>query len=259
MPHPDFPLEPAVRDPKKLRNTALILVGIMIIGGWFILRAYGTWTMSTAKDDRPAMIYRITKERDLRMVRQDGKIVNLYDLRGRVVLIHAISTSNPEGCKNSLGVMQRAAKHFAANQEVALVSLLVDPLPADQAIPSLTGIAQQHGMQLPQWQLGTNEEKTLHKFIKNELKTNVFPHLENDKWHFDSSIVLLDRNGHVRRAVVPQKQGGPPYIARFDFDQAADWDAQHVLTGTERNNLQELEKLMNDTIEILLKETDTPS
>ena len=93
-------------------------------------------------------------------------------------------------------------------------------------------------MKLPQWWLGGNEPKTLHKFIKNELKTNIYPNEADGKWLYDSSIVLIDKNGHIRRAVVPQKQGGPPFIATFDFEQAAAWDAKGAKTGTDRTNVE---------------------
>ena len=53
---------------------------------------------------------------------------------------------------------------------------------------------------------------------------------------------------------MPQKQGGPPFIATFDFQQAAAWDAKGAKTGTDRNNLQELEHLLNQTIDKLLVE-----
>ena len=54
MPRPDPSMEPAIRDPKKLRNTALILVGMMILGGVLILNAYEKWSLGKAQDDRPA-------------------------------------------------------------------------------------------------------------------------------------------------------------------------------------------------------------
>ena len=71
---PDFNFEPAVRDPKKLRNTALILVGVMLLGGWLVLKAYEKWSVSQSGDNRPAVIYRITKERDLRILQHALKL-----------------------------------------------------------------------------------------------------------------------------------------------------------------------------------------
>jgi hypothetical protein len=254
MPHPDSSLEPAVRDPKKLRNTALILVAIMILGGWLILKAYEQWSIGQAKDDRPAIIYRITPERDLRMLRQDGEIVNLVDLRGNVVAINITSLRDPQAATLSMAVMKRLATARVGNEHFKLITLVVDPLDAEKLRPGLAEFATANSINLPKWWVGSNEPKTLHKFIKNELKTNVYPNEADGKWHYDSAIVLIDKNGHIRRGVVPQKAGGPPFVATFDFDQAAEWDAQGAKTGTSNNNAGELELLLNNTIDKLLAE-----
>ncbi|MEY5013501.1 MAG: hypothetical protein RLY69_1216, partial [Verrucomicrobiota bacterium] len=50
-------LEPAVRDPRKLRLTAWILVAIMIVGGGLIFTAYHRWSLEKASDTRPAVIH----------------------------------------------------------------------------------------------------------------------------------------------------------------------------------------------------------
>jgi cytochrome oxidase Cu insertion factor (SCO1/SenC/PrrC family) len=251
---PDPSLEPAIRDPKKLRNTAFVLIGIMVLGGWLIMLSYEQWSKSKAKDDRPAVIYRITPERDLRMLRQDGQTVDLVNLRGNVIAVNVISLRDPEAAELSLAVMKRLAKSRTGEGQFSLVSLVVDPQPAEKLLPTLVEAATTHVMTLPQWWCGANEPKTLHKFIKNELKATIYPNELKGKWEYDSSVVLIDKNGHIRRAVVPQKQGGPPYIAAFDFEQAAGWDAKGVLTKTENTNVVELELLLNKTIDKLLTE-----
>ncbi len=251
---PDPSLEPAHRDPKKLRNTALILIGMMLLGGWLVLKAYDQWSVSQAGDDRPAVIYRITPERDLRVLRQDGQQAELVSLRGKVIVLNVTSQRDPQAAVLSTEVMKRLASQRAGNSELHLVSLVIDPEPADKLLDMLKQIATSNGATLPQWWIGGNEPKTLHKFIKNELKANVYPSEVNGKWTYDSAIVLLDKNGHIRRAVVPQKQGGPPYIATFDFQQAAAWDAAGKKTGTANTNAQQLEALLNQTLDKLLAE-----
>lgn len=251
---PDPNLEPAVRDPKKLRNTAFILIGIMVLGGGLVLKAYEKWSKGQAKDDRPAIIYRITKERDLRMLRQDGQTVNIADLRSKVIAINVFSKKDPEIAERSLQVMKRLAEARAGQTDFQLISLLIDPVPAEQLLDVLSETASARGIQLPQWWLGSNEPKTLHKFIKNELKTTTYPNDNSGKWDYDPTIILIDKNGHVRRAVVPQKVGGPPFIATFDFAQAAEWDLKGTKTGTDRSNVEELELLLNHTIDKLLAE-----
>ncbi|MEO7101379.1 MAG: hypothetical protein ABI162_18655 [Luteolibacter sp.] len=252
LPDPFF--EPAIRDPKKLRNTALFLIGVIFLGGWLVLKAYEKWSVSQSQDDRPAVVYRITPERDLRMLRQDGKMVDLVNLRGKVIALNVLSLRDPQAAERSLAVMKRLSEQRANDPNFVLVSLIVDPIPSEKLVTTLAENALTDGMKLPQWWLGSNEPKTLHKFIKNELKANTYPNEKDGKWDYDGSIVLIDKNGHVRRAVVPQKQGGPPYIATFDFDQAATWDSKHVKTGTDHNNVEQLEILLNHTIDKLLAE-----
>ena len=254
MPLPDPSLEPAVRDPKKLRNTALVLVAIMILGGWLVLKAYDIWSGEKASDDRPAVIYRITKERDLRMLRQDGQTANLADLRGKVIAVNVISLRDPEAAALSMDVMKRLAAERAGDPDFQLVTLVVDPQPAEKLQPVLAETAAKHAINLPQWWLGSNEPKTLHKFIKNELKAEIYPNESDGKWEYDSSIVLIDKNGHIRRAVIPQQRGGPPFIATFDFQKAAGWDANDVLTGAGNTNVEQLEIQLNRTIDKLLAE-----
>jgi len=254
MPLPDPSLEPAIRDPKKLRNTAFVLVAIMIVGGWLILFSYEQWSKSKALDDRPAVIYRITPERDLRMLRQDGKTVDLVDLRGHVIAVNVTSIRDPQAAELSMEVMKRLAESRSGEEDFNLVTLVIDPKPSEELLAMLEAAAESNGMTLPQWWSGSNEPKTLQKFIKNELKASIYPNELKGKWEYDSAIVLIDKNGHIRRAVVPQKQGGPPFIATFDFEQAASWDAKGVKTGTEHNNLGQLEILLNQTIDKLLAE-----
>jgi cytochrome oxidase Cu insertion factor (SCO1/SenC/PrrC family) len=254
MPLPDPSLEPAQRDPKKLRNTALILTGMIFLGGWLVLKAYDQWSLGQAKDDRPAVIYRITPERDLRVLRQDGQQAELVSLRGKVIALNVTSQRDPQAAALSMEVMRRLAAQRVGTSELHLVSLVIDPEPSAKLLEMLKQVATSNGATLPQWWIGGNEPKTLHKFIKNELKANVYPSEVNGKWEYDSAIVLLDKNGHIRRAVVPQKQGGSPYIATFDFQQAATWDAAGKKTGTENTNAQQLEALLNQTINKLLAE-----
>ncbi len=53
------------------------------------------------------------------------------------------------------------------------------------------------------WTVGMNKKETLHKFIKNEFKANLLPYEKDGKWKYNRSLVLIDKERHVRRAVVP--------------------------------------------------------
>jgi len=253
---PPSEFEPVVPDPRRLRLTAFILVAIMVLGGVFILKAYENWTVKNADDERPRYFYRITKERDLRIMRQDGEVVDLWDLHGKVWVLQVATLAQPETGEVSSEVMQRLSNEFADEEDFALVTLLLDPIARDDLEATLAMAADDLGIQMPQWWLGTNDAVDLHRFIKNQLKAGVFPHVDDEgKWAFDTTITLIDRNRHIRHAVVRQRnQAGPPYLAAFDFDQAAEWDERGIKTGTDRSNVEELESLLQRTIRELLVE-----
>jgi len=248
--------EPVVPDPRKIRLTALILVVIMVVGGIVILKAYERWTVKSADDDRPRFYYRITKERDLRIMRQDGEVVDLWDLHGKVWVLQVASIAQPETGAVSAGVMERLAETFADEPDFALVTLVLDPIPRDELEATLAKAAEDRGIRMPQWWLGTNDAVDLHRFVKNQLKAGIHPHVNDDgKWVFDTTLTLIDRNRHIRHAVVRQKNHpGPPYLAAFDFDESAGWDAQGIKTGTDRSNVEELESLLEKTIRQILEE-----
>jgi cytochrome oxidase Cu insertion factor (SCO1/SenC/PrrC family) len=229
----------------------------MIAGGSLVFTAYEKWATSKAGDTRPAVIHQIRKQHELRVLRQDGSRADLFAPGGGVWVVHTISITHPESSGLSLEVMKRLAGNPPAGiDNVTLVSLVVDPPTADLDA-ALAETARTQGMLLPRWWLAASDPADTHKFIKAQLKVGIFPHQENDTWIHDTSIVLIDRAGRVRRAVVPNRKGGAPYIAAFDFDQAAKWDSEGRLTGTGRSNVEELELLLNQTIETLLDESPT--
>lgn len=253
---PDYTLEPVTPDPKKLLRTALILVAIMIVGGVVILKAYEKRTQEGEKDPRPSFVTQISETKDLSFMRQDGKLTDLMSLKGKVLVVQCLPQSQPD--EMTTGAMKRLSEKFQDNADFALVTLMLDPGPADGLKDELEKLAGTLGATLPQWTVGTNERQTLHKFVKNEFKGNMLPHEEGGKWLYDASLVLIDKNRHVRRAVVPQERGGAAYVAAFDFDQAKGWDDKGILTKTELSNVQQIEALLGDTVGILLKEEVAP-
>jgi cytochrome oxidase Cu insertion factor (SCO1/SenC/PrrC family) len=248
---PEMKLEPVVPDPKKLRRTALILVGIMILGGVVILKAYEKRTKEGAKDDRPSFVTQISETKDLSFMRQDGKITDLNSLKGKVLVVQSLTLSQPD--ELTTGVMKRLAGKFSENGDVVLVTLMLDPGPAEGLQAELTALATDLGSELPRWVVGSNERPTLHRFVKNEFKANMLPHEAEGKWEYDRSIVLIDRNRHVRRAVIPQNKGRS-YVIPFDFEQAQKWDDDGIKTGNDLSNTEQMEALVGMTIDKLLLE-----
>ncbi len=253
---PPTDLEPVTPNPKKNLVTALVLVVVMIVGGIVILKAYEKRTKEGAKDDRPSLLTQISETKDLNYIRQDGKVTDLLSLKGKVLVVQSLPQAQPD--EVTVGVMKRLSEKYADDPDFALVTLVLDPGEAEKLHAQLEEVARSLGAELPQWTVASNERPTLHRFIKNEFKANRLPHEEDGVWKYDKSLVLIDRNRHVRRAVVPQKHGGASYVAPFDFELAAEWDKKGIRTGTELNNTEQLEVLLGETIEILLNEKEKP-
>lgn len=251
---PDHKLEPVTPDPKKLRRTAWVLVAIMIVGGILVLKAYEKRTQEGERDDRPSFVTQISAQKDLTYIRQDGKLGDLLSLKGKVLVVQSLPQSQPDDL--TTGVMKRLSERFAESDDFALVTLMLDPGKPGELKGELENLAGELGATLPEWTVATNDRPTLHKFIKNEFKAGMLPHETDGKWIYDESLVLIDKNRHVRRAVIPQKRGGAAYVAAFDFAQAKEWDKGNlkVQANSDKTNVDQLETVLGDTIETLLAE-----
>lgn len=254
--NPDI-LEPAVRDARKLRRTALVLCGLMFLGGWLVLFAYNRHNKKQWLDTRPAFAEnRLTLEKDLPVIRQDGSSSQTLGTGGKVCIVQAVSASQAETCVLPVNVMQRLAAHYSKNSNCVLISMVIDSGAPETVRPMLAKVAQDFGATLPQWWVATNQPEVLHKFIKKELHASKLPHQESSgRWVYDTTIFVIDRNRHIRKGVVPQKKGGPPYVTGFDFAQAAEWDARGIKTKTDFTNVEEMEFLLIRTIDELLGES----
>ncbi|MES2995188.1 MAG: hypothetical protein V4733_00085 [Verrucomicrobiota bacterium] len=252
-------MEPVTPDPKQLRKTAWILIAIMIAGGFLVLKAYNHWARKqlSGPTQVPAKVHRIVEERSLRMLRQDGSQEDLFSLRGKVVALNVVSLSQPDDSKLVEAEMQRLAEKHQDHEDFRLVTLVLDPPSEPSGLSRTLGeTAAARSMSLPQWWLGTNEEKTLHKFIRSELKPSVPPERVDGKWKFDTAIVLIDRDGNLSRPKIIQRPesaaSGQVYVATFDFNEAASWDALGIGTNTDLTNAAQLRKLLDETIATLL-------
>lgn len=253
-------LEPAVRDPRQLRRTAWWLVAIMIASGVGIYVAYLKWgekqVAKQAEHARPGIVGRIDDKSEFGLVRHDTSGAKISDLFGKVWIVCGVSVKQPEGWKATREVLLRLNERYAGRDDFRIVCFTVDPNQEDPAV--LAKAAAELGVGLPNWWFVGAGEEYVHKFLKNKLRLNQLPHREGDKWVYDSSVVLVDRDRHIRRAVVPQKRGGPPYVGAFDFAQAEEWDAKGVKTGIEKSNVQQMESLLVQTIDELLAQPVTP-
>lgn len=237
-------LEPAIRDPRKLRRTAFILVGIMIAGSIGILAAYKQVAKKQAYDPRPPIYGRLNE--NLAVVRQDGSTAGLLDLDNCVWLACAVSVNQPDSWKRSREVMMRMRDHYAGNKEVRFVCLTIDP---NRETPEvLAKTARELGAELPTWWFAGAGQEFIQKYLKDKFKLGAMPSFDGAKWSYNSKLLLVDRNRHLRQG----KYGRA--VIDFDFDAAASYDAKGLQTGTDKSNEALMEEVLIRTIDTLLAE-----
>jgi cytochrome oxidase Cu insertion factor (SCO1/SenC/PrrC family) len=243
-------MEPAVRDPAKLRKTAFYIVLFGIVSAVVVLWNYSIASGKQNTSDRPS--YHGNVFFNLKFLRQDGKIGGFDDLKGKVWIIQPYSATQPETCQLSTAALKRLLEKYQNNDDVAFVSLVIDPGPAEGALKVVQQAAEQQSAKLPKWWFGTTDPDVLHKYLKDKCRLGTLPHFHEGKWLYDSSLIVVDRDMKLRRAVIPQQKGGRPYVTGFDFAQAAEWDEKGTKTGTDLSNQQEMQQLLEKTIEKLL-------
>lgn len=233
-------LEPAPRDPKALRRTALILGALILVGAILVPMAYRKLLVKQAEEFRPAYAGRLVH--NLGVVRQDGSTAGLFDLTGDVWVVAAVCLDQPEGWQRSREVMEELAERYRERDDFHMVCLTVDP--EHERPERLKAAAEELGAKLPGWWIAAAGEEYVHKYLKNKLKHGMLPHRdENGRWIYDSSLVVIDRDLHIRKVKVG-----------FDFDAAAGWDEDGLQSGTGRSNVDELKQQLHRTLDHLLKQ-----
>ncbi|MEM1083846.1 MAG: hypothetical protein AAGI48_06960 [Verrucomicrobiota bacterium] len=247
-------MEPAVRDPKKLRRTGLILAALMLISGFGILIAYNRTAKEQAAIDRPSLdLGRLNK--NFRVWRQDESEAGLLDLAGDVFVVSPVSFKQPEGWKITRGILEELKAKYGGREDFHIVTLTVDP--ENEPPVELAGYAEELGAELPSWWLAGASEESIHKFLKRRLKSQLVPQLKDGVWEYDPSIIVVDRDRHLRQATVRAKNAAGKELnfrnpVRFDFEQAARWDAEGRSEGLDKTNVETMRELLHKTIDYVL-------
>lgn len=244
MPAAPQHLEPAVRDPRKLRNTALILVALIFVSAIGIFLAYVQLSKTQNVATRPHIVGRLNE--NLGVIRQDGVATGFDPLDGKVWVAAAVCVNQPDSWKRSREVMQRLAKHYEGNPNFHLVCITVDP---DKETPEvLAKAAQEIGAKLPQWWFVAAGREFTHKYLKDKFQLGSMPSEVDGKWEYNSKILVVDRNRHLRTGKVGK------FSIEFDFDNAAKWDAEGRKSGSEKSNVEQMEIVLIQTIDAVMAE-----
>ncbi|MGE9270287.1 MAG: SCO family protein [Verrucomicrobiales bacterium] len=263
--YPAQDMEPAERDPVKLRRTAFILVGMMVLGAVFVLIAYNRDAARRAEDDRPAMISRING--NFRLWRQDESEAALLDMEGKVIVIAPVVFSQSDwGATRE--ALKALAERYEEGGEVRVLMLTLDP--ESESPEKLAQYAEELGAELPFWWLAAARDESVHKFVKNRLKANLYPYQEDGVWIYDPSLVLVDRHRHIRKPTIRMRKPSGKWLnervpVNLDFVEAARLDAEGIPAGYEwdeegnqmpisASNVEAMKELLFKTVDQLLAE-----
>ena len=116
-------LEPAERDPAKLRKTAFTILIVALLGGLIVVWAYRLKTK--AEEDRPAIVTRL--ESNFGAINQDGVGIDIGQLEGEVWLATTIALSQPEVSADAISAMLEIANEYPKEKVAKFVCLTIDP------------------------------------------------------------------------------------------------------------------------------------
>lgn len=257
-------LEPAERDPKKLRRTALILVAIMVIGSVLVLAAYNRKAAKLADDDRASFVTRLRPEKhDFKLWRQDESEAGLLELTGNVFVIAPVVFEQPETWKTTRQVLLDLKERYAGRDDFHIVTITLDP--ENEPPAELAEHAAELGAELPFWWLAGAREESVHKYFKNVLQSGFMPEKKDGTWNYDPAVIVIDRDRHVRQPTVRARKPDGRELnhrnpVRLDFEQAAAWDAEGRAEGLEKSNVETMRDLLFKTLdELLASPPENPS
>ncbi len=126
------------------------------------------------------------------MTDSQGHRFDSEQLRGEVWIADFIYTNCPAACPMMSARMQALSKKVAAEKDVRLVSISVDP--ARDTPPVLNDFAHRFGAPTPQWVFLTGTPETVHLLAYQTFHVgDVLGKIEHS-----TKFTLVDKNGNIR-------------------------------------------------------------
>ena len=191
-------LEPADRDPKKLRATAIKIVIFMVISAIAVLYSYSKYQVRNSSSERPSLEAKIT-EPEVELLTADGQMRNLQDLKGKVTLVLTLTKEILPQSKPTLEAVRAAMEAFKdAPEKPTLLIFVLDG--SNTAPEEMSGVLAEYGKEPEVWRVVANEDgkTSLRSFLKAKLRFNRTPTEKDGVFDYDTRLVLLDQFLHVR-------------------------------------------------------------
>lgn len=251
-------LEPAERDPKKLRATAIKLVIFIVLSGIVLTFAYNRYLSERSeKSDRPSFLTKIT-EPEVELLTADGEMRNLQDLKGKVTLVITLPIEPQPESKPSLEALKKVMEHFKEREvKPSILAFVLDGSNTDPGI--MKGVLSEYGSEPEVLRVVADQDgkSSLRSFLKAKMRFNIIPAEKEGKFVYDTRLVLLDQHLHVR--------GHPGASRGWDFEKVAGFDQEYEQAKKEypdkeivppEYTTEILTKMLIDAIEYLYENPD---
>jgi len=204
-------LEPAERDEKAMRKTALILLIIMFTGAAIIVYKFQKKLSAEAVEKSKGRADKLGELRkNFSFLDEDGKVGTFTDLEGSVSLVGCFSLNQLEDSRYALDALKAAAVHYKDNDEVKLVAISVDS-PKEVTPAQLKAYMQEHQLDPDKWMFISAESEEFKGYIKNQLKIGLVIKNPDGKWDLPGKVRMVDKVLRLRGD-----------FAEFDFERYHD-------------------------------------
>jgi cytochrome oxidase Cu insertion factor (SCO1/SenC/PrrC family) len=132
---------------------------------------------------------------------KDGRAVANRNLQGKVWIAACFFTCCTESCPQLSGALARLQGELAAEPDIRLVSLTVDP--TNDTPQKLSQYAETYQAIQDRWTFLTGNEADVRTFVQERLHLGVMPNLEpgtspGNRVLHSNKLTLIDRHGDIR-------------------------------------------------------------
>ena len=161
---------------------------------------------SNSSTKNPSLIYTDLNDSDLKAVNQEGEIVSLQQLKGKVWIFCQFFIDCPQCAKRSYEDLRKIEKKFHQRKDFHIVCISIDP--EKDRVEQLKKYAQVLGAETRNWWLLTGEKKKLYAYMREKMlypqisqRTDPKEIAQKGKFKHDLSIALFDRNLRMREKI----------------------------------------------------------
>jgi protein SCO1/2 len=190
---------------------------VLPLTAYFIVKSKSEKAVAMPKHYLPDSVVTVTKKgkrvedtawhrvADFSLLNQEGKIVTLDSLRGKIIIADFFFTHCPTICPTLTMNMKKMAESIhngqrvgdRTNKDVHFLSFSIDP--ERDSVERLKYWADRFQVNPEQWWLLTGNKKMIYDFVIDELKVGVVDGMGIDTNFIHSDrFVLIDSNRHVR-------------------------------------------------------------